>query len=225
VPTARALRDAITNALDFFLEAELILFPSLVAMSDGRVTWQGATGPFRFSRGGAATIAEYLDWLVQGQYSAILPDASLLQLSYDFSGSQLIAHRLAYIPCPVDVDEDLITAGEAVEDVVRLQLDNDPPDCVRLRSPIRFDFDLGAASDRHPAAHLTLNSSSCRIACVAPVHPYRFLDFVYRHFYPEMWAAQADWFSAAESRGLGDKVISDADGSIPHINWPVYASS
>jgi hypothetical protein len=122
----------------------------------------------------------------------------------------------------VIVDEQLLREGEPIADVVTQYLDDSGASAVALRSPIRFEFAPNAAGDNHPAAHLTLNESHCRIACAAPMHPYRFLDFVYRQFYPDLRSAQEAWFSAAAGRLLGRNALTDADRDLPHMSWQVH---
>src|SRR5206468_2025512 len=117
------------------------------------------------------------------------------------------------------VDRKLLQE-EPMLDVVELYLDADVTASLALRSPVRFDFDAAAAGPHHAAAHLTINSADCRIACVAPLHPYRFLDFVFRHFYPLHWFAQASWFADAGRRALGEKVISEEHAAGVHLAWP-----
>jgi hypothetical protein len=145
----------------------------------------------------------------------------LLQLTYDVWDGTIVRHRLAYVPCPVAVDEELLLEGEPIVDVVDLSLDGVLGGAsILLRSPLRFDFDLTAASATHPASHLTLNSAECRIPCVAPVHPYRFLNFVFRHFYPKTWAQHEAFFSEGAKQGLGARA-SVGDDSQPHIAWRI----
>lgn len=218
----RALRDDITNAFDFLLEAGLVMYATSVAMRHTRVTWHALSQTPFFIEESPATPEQYLRWVTSGHYSAAIPDGSLLQLTYDVRDGEVVGHRLAYVPCPVIVDEELLREGEPIADVVRLYLDEASGSAVALRSPIRFDFDPASVGEGHPAAHLTLNDQHCRIACVAPMHPYRFIDFVYRHFYPAMWTAQRPWFRAAAGRMLGERVLTDEDRGFPHVMWELH---
>jgi hypothetical protein len=221
--TTRSLSDDITNALDFMVEHGLALYTQRVSCADSRVGWYSSL-PAPFLVGGEdTTVDQYLGWVTSGHYSALLNDGGLLQLTYRMDGRQVAAHRLAYVPCPVDVDESLLQAGEPVGDVVELYLDDQARGEACLRSPIRFDFAPDDADEGHPAAHLTVNRASCRIACVAPLHPYRFIDFVFRHFYPTLHAAEVGWFDEASSRHIGSRVISEDDIQRPHIMWMQHA--
>ena len=113
----------------------------------------------------------------------------------------------------------LLDEGHAVDDV--LSMYGHAAD-VAPRSHIRFDFDTGNARPGHPAAHLTINSADCRIACTAPMHVGRFTDFVYRHFYPAYWAAHRDFFAARAHHHLGGPTITDDDRSAVHLAWTAH---
>jgi hypothetical protein len=145
-------------------------------------------------------------------------DGSLLQLTYEIQQGQVVRHRLAYVPCPFVVDEELLQEGEPIADIVEAYASWEAP-TVALRSPVLLDFDLAAARGGHPAAHLTINSADCRIACVAPMHAHRFIDFVFRHFYPGLRAAHEPFFSACAERHLGRRVITEEEWGSPHLMW------
>ena len=59
---------------------------------------------------------------------------------------------------------------------------------VRLRSPLRFDYDIKNQRDFHPASHLTFVSESCRWAVAFPLSPGHFTRFIFHHFYPVHWS-------------------------------------
>jgi hypothetical protein len=218
---ARAIHDDVQNALDFLQEAELALYTSPVLLRPTRVSWHAfpPAGPFLIDHG-FTTVGQYLTWVRDGAYSAVLRDASLLQLTYDVDQDLVIGHRLAYVPCPVVVDEALLAEGEPVGDVVSLHLDEGELGFT-LRSPVRFDYDQSAAHEGHPAAHFSVNSPECRVPCVAPVHPYRFIDFVFRHFYPVLRGVHEAWFEPAGRRHIGEAVIIERDRDGVHLMWPV----
>jgi hypothetical protein len=154
-------------------------------------------------------IAEYRLFVATKQYTSVLSDGSLLQLSYRFRRGQIVWHRLSYHPCPVLFDpaeiqpeDDLIELVDMLlEDEVINELSAHPlaphTHCrLRLRSPIRFDFDSGRAASGHPAVHFTVNSHHCRVPVFAPMSVGQFVGFVFKNFYPGEWAAHKairDW--------------------------------
>ncbi|WP_431310534.1 DUF2290 domain-containing protein [Mobilicoccus caccae] len=218
VTTTRALHQGLDTLLTALLDSGLALEINGLAVDRRRVTWQPrqSAGPFLGYRQ-HATVEQYLLWLANGDYCAVLLDGSLLQLTYDVDGGQVSGHRLAYIPCPYELAQDLLDEGFSIEDLVRFY-EASPTDAVALRSPVRFDYDPSAAKPGHPASHFTINSAACRIACVAPIHMGRFVDFIFRHFYPDQHRDHPELFAQAESH-VGPAVIADDDRAAPHIAW------
>lgn len=215
--TPQTLRMAVQNALDFLMDEELVLFTNQVVAARSRVTW-GAADAFAFSDG-LATVSEYLSWVRSGQYSAVMVDGSLLQLTYDFDGHEVQGHRLAYVPCPVAAPRELLLESP-ICDSVEAYLEGGV-DAIKLRSPMRFDYDSRAAGPGHPASHFTFNAPACRIACVSPVHPGRFFAFVYRQFYPDLASRHPVWFEQAAQTQLGRRTLPVGEHADFHLNWPL----
>jgi hypothetical protein len=217
--TANSVRRDVQNALDFLGEAELASYTRPVVVRGPRVSWPSTESePFLISRE-HPDIDQYLAWVSAGAYSAALYEGSLIQITYDVVDGAIAGHRLAYIPCPYLIDPELLKEGNPLVDVVELYRAQDP----LMRSPIRFDFDPDAASAGHPEVHLTLNSPDCRIACAAPIHVLRFLDFVFRQFYTSLWNVHQGFFNAAAWRHAGS-VATLNDPRALHVSWDVNAS-
>jgi hypothetical protein len=214
--STRALRDAITNILDFLVESELALYANPVAFTPTRVTFHrhDPDAPFLADRK-PPSIEHYRAWIDSGTYSAILFDGALMQMTYDIEGGNVVGHRLAYVPCPYALDPELIEEGVPIGDIVELH-EGDAP---ILASPIRFDFDPGSARIGHPPAHLTVNGADCRIAIVAAMHPMQFVDFVFRNFYPSLWKAQAPFFIDAAMRQIPHRITPLDEPHVPHLAW------
>ena len=156
---------------------------SIQAITTGgnRVTWKSSVYlPLTSTEFG--TLEEYVKWMESGQYSALLYDGSLLQITYDFSsGTRIMGHRLLYYPCPYDIDEQFFNDLEDLSpsDIVKLQQPGDPKGLL-LRSPLRFDYDSSFQGDLHPSSHLTFGTRSCRLAVVSPISLGHFVKFVFR---------------------------------------------
>ncbi|MHB9861052.1 DUF2290 domain-containing protein [Streptomyces sp. YIM S03343] len=187
-------------------------------MSETRVSWHSTNpgAPFLVSRGDLG-LDDYRNWVESGAYSALLYDGSLLQITYDIENGGISGHRLAYIPCPYKIDPDMLSL-DAVLDVVDVYAETVPTSML-LRSAVRFDYDPGNAKPGHPSSHMTINSTDCRIACAAPMHVGRFVDFIFRHFYAGIWSAHIGYFSRGAHRELGNRTIVEEDRSAPHIWW------
>ncbi len=196
MPTPNSLRTELENFLDLLFEAEIALYTTPVVIEHRhrrgqRITWGNSSSNGELFRGDFATVAEYKAWLEDGVFSALLFDGALLQLSFDLKGETIVGHRLAYYPCPYNLDLDL-ARSEPLLDVIDLYANEMP----RLRTPLRFDYDPDASKPGHPASHLTLSSHDCRWAIRGPLSLGHFIQFVFRHFYVELWQVHPflrDW--------------------------------
>lgn len=219
--TPRSVRDQVKNALDYLVASDLALYANEVSMSQRRVSWHSPSASSQLiARFEHPTVEQYIDWVSAGDYSAVLFDGSLLQLTYDVAGGGVVGHRLCYFPCPFEVDPELLASNEAIADVIEIYRHDD----AQLRSPVRFDYDPKSARSGHPSAHLTLNSVDCRIACVAPLHTMRFLDFIFRNFYNDLWTAHKQFFEVGRWKHIGDSVLANEDRYNGHVGWDVHAT-
>ncbi len=220
--TVRALHDQLRNALDYLSVAGLTYFTTDISMGATSVSWHPLDRKGAFIESFEhPTVDQYATWLASGDYSALLYDGSLIQLFYEVDDGEISRHRLSYFPCPYNLDRALLGDGIPPADVIELYRDRD----VALRSPIRFDFDRHAADDGHPASHFTVNSIDCRIACVAPLHVMRFLDFIFRHFHAQLHAAHRHFFETAHAQHIGPPSLNDDDRRTVHLAWDVHATS
>ena len=216
--TANQTSTEIRNLIDLLVTSGTAIFTNRIIQSSGaatRITWahHGASTGVLF-RGDFCTIDDYRNWILAGAYSAILFDGSIIQLTYDFEYADLIRHRLAYYPCPFDIDQNLLRE-EPILDVIDMFIDGQQS-LVRLRSPLRFDYDAAAQGANHPASHLTLLSPDCRWPVVAPLSPGHFIRFIFHNFYPLLWANLE--FIRNWPQRLGDRTITTEEESHLHIS-------
>ena len=167
--TSASLRTAIDNLLDTILNAGFVILrqPVVCRGSSRRtqVTWPSLMRPDVVT--GYGTVDEYMAQLDCTAYSAVLLDGSIVQLEYGMDGASIVSHRLAFYPCPFQIDADLL--GEfGLREVIEA---SDSLDLVRLRTPVRFDFALQAERDDHSASHVHFNHEECRVAVSSPVDP------------------------------------------------------
>lgn len=220
--TVRAIAEQVRNALDYVRDAEIAQFTTEVSMSATAVAWHPLDRKGAFVESfGHPTIDQYVTWLANGDYSALLYDGSLIQISYWVEEGDVSRHRLAYFPCPYNLDLDLLKQGTPVADIVESYRGSEAV----LRSPMRFDFDHEAAGPRHPASHFTINGTSCRIACVAPLHVMRFFDFIFRQFHPQLHAAHRRFFATAHAQHIGRRSLGDGEHRQLHLAWDVHATA
>lgn len=228
--TPKHCRNQVQNALDALMATRLAvdLRVPVVRNSAGgmtRVTWPAnpeIDNGQRFFEDFYA-LETYFGWLKARQYSVVLFDGALLQITFDFRSGQFAGHRLAYIPCPFDIGDDGAERlrMEPICDVIDDYRDRGEK-YLRLRSPIRFDYDPAAASLEHPASHVTLNHQDCRIPACAPLTLGQFIEFIFRRLYPTIWP-EHDFLAYADLQPWPRDIASEHEQS-PHRNWRVDPS-
>jgi hypothetical protein len=187
--TPNQLKNSIHNIVDVLVDKQIALLRNRVEVRQAkgarRVTWaRGFCAP-ALTQHPFGSMPEYRSILAHQDFSALLADGAVLQMSYDIEGDEVCGHRLVYYPCPY------ILAKEDLEEfpiVEVLDLADRSPDLRRLRGPIRFDYSIKEGSGISPA-HVHLSDSECRCPVVAPLMPGQFLRFVFANFYPQLWRA------------------------------------
>lgn len=132
-----------------------------------------------------STIEEYKLLLNDNNYTIILFDGSIIQVTYVIETNEIVEHRLAYYPCPFYFEEEeIFTKG--IIDIIEEYSQDEIYDNIRLRSPIRFDYNISSIDD-HPKSHLHINDKNCRIPVYAPLSVGHFLNIIFKYFYKHQW--------------------------------------
>lgn len=164
-----------------------------------------------------ASIEEYLWFMGNKQYSFILFDGSLIQISYDFRHREIIGHHLGLYPSPVPIDTEELHLyyeyGYTMEDLIHDKLVSSN---VRMKSPIRFDFDKNDNRENHAASHLHISQDNCRIPVFAPLSLGLFIRFIFCNFYPEHWDSHQ--FIRTWPQQIYDSSIMTSQKKQIHIN-------
>lgn len=213
--TPRRCREEVTSlALHLLRTGAALDISTIVERQNSGLTIVEASGasllPPTAAKREFGDIVEYMEVLGNRRFVCLLRDGATLEISYAFDGDVLISHRLCFQPCPVTFmqDElDLIGEGFSINEIVGLSLEGEWRTRLRLKSPIRFDYDLRAAAVDHPASHLHISSGGCRIPVFGPLSIGHFVRFVFRHFYPELWRSDLTlrgWKMTKLSRSIMD---------------------
>jgi hypothetical protein len=215
--STNSIKIELDGLLDYLLASAIAIYTQPVITSGVYVSWPagGHSEPFLIRRGIPST-RDYKHWVENSYYNAILFDGSLLQVTYKVEDGSIVMHRLCYVPFPFDADRELLKT-EPILDVLDLYCESSMQDAA-LRTSVRFDFDLSAARDDHPAAHLTINTPVCRVGCVGPVCLRHFVDFVFRNFYPELWVVHP-FLANLPRRALGEPTLTTDQASRIHVFW------
>jgi hypothetical protein len=189
--TPRAVATQLRNLLSLLIQSDISLVINPVieqrVASATRVTWSSPVGTSGIITAAEfATIEEYSNYVDSQTYSTVLYDGSLLQISYDFQRDDLVGHRLCYYPCPFDMDQELLRT-EPIGELIDLYRDN-VGTTINLRSPCRFDYDRTYSGGAHPRVHMHVIRPHCRWPVSRPLSIGHFIGFVFRHFYPNIWA-------------------------------------
>lgn len=218
-PTAKEQLSEVKNLLDLLVDRGIAVTRTSVIQQHmgrgrSRITWPrvGVEPPWDAP---AETPATYRAWLEAGAYSARLRDGALLQISFDYEDDELVAHRLCFMPCPYDLLDDEIRDWDIFEAIELLS--GSSADQVRVAGPVRFDFDQRVARPGHSASHLTLVSPQTRIPTVAPLSLGHFVRFIFRHFYPDEWTANA--FLREWGMEYAKHTIEVDDTYEVHVGW------
>jgi hypothetical protein len=179
------------------------------------VTWR-PTAPGALFRLPGDDIDDYPQWVKAQAYSAMIFDGSLIQLTWTLAGSEIVGHRLAYIPCPLRLDPELLLT-DSVLDVWDLAREAVPSHLV-LRSAVRFDYDPIAAKESHPASHLTFNGVDCRIPVAYPLGPAEFFRFIFQHFYPVVWS-EVEYLRGLQPRFDWPDALHPDHRAEVHLRW------
>jgi hypothetical protein len=177
------------------------------------ITWANAGISTPFTDFEFATLSEYLQYVQDRQFSALLFDGSLIQISYTVEGGDdVIDHRLCWYPCPAYFrPEDLELAP--LEDIIR----STPSTELRCRGPLRFDYSPFQARDGHSPCHLHAFQEDCRVPVRGPVDLVTFANFIFGHFYPAEWAEKIG--SVPLGAWASQCTLADSEYGAPHLYW------
>lgn len=222
-----ALRRHINALLEDLAKHDALAHYNLSVLDEGtgRVSWIRHSAESMIDDFSYLTVDNYLQWARRDDYSALLPDGSLIQMTYTLAGSEIVGHRLCYVPSPVTtladwqeaIDEGGWIGGDYAEIVSELLLESHAHSA--LKSMIRFDYDPYNSSVGHPASHLTINSVDCRIPCIAPLSPFDFVTFVFEHFYPAERKRLDHFFEGLPKTQRSANVLLETHRSSIHVAW------
>ncbi|MFW5394075.1 DUF2290 domain-containing protein, partial [Yersinia sp. 2544 StPb PI] len=125
-----------------------------------------------------SSLAEYITLLSSSQYTFVLFDGSLIQISYTINRNEIVGHRLCWYPSPIDIKgvneiDDIILK---LQDILRencelLEEHLTSPEIIYPvnlkgiynRSPLRFDYSImpDNKKDEHPDVHLHISNENC----------------------------------------------------------------
>jgi hypothetical protein len=163
-------------------------------------------------------LEDYVSLLLKREYSYLMHDGGIIQIAYIFNGSHIVRHRLAYFPCPFPITgHDVTYYDGGLADLIVDQFMPKVEEHLLLKSPVRFDYAPEEAADYHPASHITINDSSCRIPARAPLRFDTFMKFILENFYMEVWSNEK--IAAALNFTNEEECLSENDRRRAYLHW------
>lgn len=192
-------RDQIINTLELLQREKVISYFNLpeiindISNNKVQITWKNHVGGREVSSKAFLTIRQYLTILQSRAYHALMNDNSIIRFSFVFSDDKLVSQNLLWWPCPIQIDNELFKEYGIVETLNDMLENNVISNDIRMRSPIRIDFDSSNNTVEHPRAHAHLQHHECRINTDKPMCFNKFMKFILTNCYPEMIVNTKGW--------------------------------
>ena len=189
-PSAQKTVIQINSTLDMLQQKSLALWYNTVPPIDEaqhhcQITWNNHV-PERANCGKAfTTLDQYLHILETNSYHCLLCDGSILRANFEFEDECLLAQNLLWWPSPYDYGSILEEGYPPVELVKEFYADPLWHKAIKMRSPIRIDFDGQKNTANHPHSHLHIQNEETRLSTNKPICFNKFVDFILRNFYPQ----------------------------------------
>lgn len=189
-PTADKTIIQINSTLAMLQEVSLVISYNEVPPFDIRqhrcqITWRNHVSDR--SNGGKAfmRLEQYLHILETNSYHCLLFDGSIIRANFVFEDDFLIEQNLLWWPAPYDYGQLLQDGYPPVELMLDFYGDSAWHEAIKMRSPVRIDFDCGNNTANHPHSHLHIQNEETRLNTNHPICFSRFVEFVFRNFYPQ----------------------------------------
>lgn len=139
-------------------------------------------------------LTEYLRCLRFREYSLLMNDGGIIQITADFHNSEIVAHRFCYLPCPINfqidelhIDDELYPLDDFINDLNADEIRNR----LCIRSPFRFELDSQNEGADHPLSHVHFGRTDARVPVSAAMCWDHFARFIFSRFYPEAFQESA----------------------------------
>lgn len=189
-PSAQKTVIQINSTLDILQTKALsISYNSVPPIADTQhhcqITWNNHI-PERANSGKSfIKISQYRHILETNSYHCLLFDGSIIRANFEFEDDFLLAQNLLWWPAPYDYGNILQEGFSPIEVLDDFYGDNEWHQNIKMRSPVRIDFDCSNNKKDHPHSHLHIENEETRINTVFPICFNRFVDFIFRNFYPQ----------------------------------------
>lgn len=182
-----SIYNQVVNTLDRLYDLGVLYYYQLPTVKEWKnhavLSWNNYQSDIKTSERYFIRPEQYCKIISTSAYWALLKDYSIIRGSFEFINNKLIKESLLWWPCPVILDDDMVNEF-GIDDSVELSFqENNSISKVRMRTPMRFDFDVKNNRRNHPRAHLHMQNVETRINTCEPICFNRFMDFVLNSFY------------------------------------------
>ena len=139
------------------------------------------------------SLDQYAHILNTGAFHCVLFDGSIIRSSFGFIDNILVSHSHLWWPAPYIIDGCLTgenTPQNAFEEFIT---DLNWRGNVRMRSPIRIDFDPNADANNHPQVHMHTQHHESRVSVDNPICFAKFIKFIFQNYYPHLEIDYSGW--------------------------------
>lgn len=188
------INNELNSTLQLLQENGLVLFfqNSILDNNRSELTWPNHQ-PGRENCGDYFSQIEQYKYIISnGAYTCLLYDYSAIRVAYKIESGRLVSHNLLWWPSPFP-NTKLYTDEGGILDFIDYLSAAEWNNEIRMRTPMRFDYDSSIHTEEHPSSHIHFQSSDCRLALDFPICFNKFITFIFRHFYPEKYREFEFW--------------------------------
>lgn len=190
-PTAQRTYQQINSVLEMLYAKHLAIaynkvLPPEVYQRECQITWLNHVSDRSNSGESFMKLEQYLHILKTNSYHCLLLDGSIIRANFQFENDMLLIENLLWWPSPYDYGNLLEDGFSPVELINDFFCDEKWHQVIKMRSPIRVDYDgTRLAKPDHPYSHMHIEHSEARLNTDHPICFSRFVDFIFKNFYPE----------------------------------------
>ena len=185
------LNNDILNTIEYLEQSKLIYYFSGLNIQEyqkdghkfGEISWYNHVGGRLNCGKSFSTLDQYEYILKNNSYTLTLFDGSIIRISFKFKDKILISSSQLWWPSPfdnIDIDPEL----ELIDYYDIYKSDKEWFKNIKMRSPVRIDYDSANDTEIHPASHMHTQHHECRIKVNKPLCFNAFISFIFKNFYP-----------------------------------------
>lgn len=146
-------------------------------------------------------------------YTILLIDDAILQISYEFKKNTLMKHRLAFFPSPYleefQNNRDIYEVELFFSEIINKGI---------VPTPVRFDYDKDSFKElNHPKSHMTVGQyKNCRIPVRSALTPFQFINFILNNFYCNI-LGETELYEKCNQISFGSSITA-IESSFIHLN-------